>query len=54
MSDRWEQLREAAGGAWDGIDVMRWTCRERHDEGCACTGIPNDDPEFAVGDEGKR
>lgn len=43
-----EKLREAAGGAFDGVDAMAFVCNSRHDDGCACSGVPNDSPEFSV------
>lgn len=38
MSDPLEALRAATGGAYDHMDVFRFTCWNRHDEDCACTG----------------
>lgn len=54
LVEAFDKLREAVGGAWDGVDVLRWTCRERHVEGCPCTGVANTDMSFVVGDEDPR
>ena len=40
------ELREIVNGALDHVDVFAQTCEFRHDDGCDCSGLPNDHPDF--------
>lgn len=40
-----EELRVASGGAWDNVDVLKFQCYNRHDEGCTCTGAAVNGPD---------
>lgn len=40
LVEAFARLREATAGAYDNVDVDKFMCFQRHDDGCACTGAP--------------
>lgn len=40
MTDPWDEIRRVVGTSFDGLDVYRQTCFNRHDDDCPCTGSP--------------
>ena len=46
LAQSMRELREIMDGALDHVNVIAFTCEMRHDDGCDCSGLSNEHPDF--------